>query len=229
METTRIKDAIARRIAANVRVEWYILEHDVAADQTGIVITYPGSEVGVQNGLTPSEFLALYPEFTGTLPSEPCVISFLEFASIDDFEANRLEKAYVIYTEETAFEGITGYPISAKEDMQGNTQIAIPATAANLAKIPAEVLQQIPQTDALAYVRYNDDFSRVSYEVEYEVTSLDSTPDIAGVAPEVLHQYIMNVREMIGIDKVQMIAKYTVGQDVPKLYFALSYCKDCQD
>lgn len=227
MELTRIQNIMAQR--ESDRDEWFVVEYDPATDQTGIIITYPGSEVGVQNGLTPGEFVSLYPDFEELLPSEPHVVSFLEFATIEAFEANDLEKAYVIYTESSAFEGITGYPISIKEDIRSETQIAVPATEANLAKIPQEVLQHIPQVDNLMYIRYNDDYSRISYEREYTITSLDTMPSVIGVNSDVLRQCILDVDAALGIDEVKMVAKHTIGGEVPKLYFALSYCEDCRD
>jgi hypothetical protein len=209
--------------------EWYMLEYDVESKQAGIVVTFPSPVVGVQSGLSREQFLNLYPDFESLLPDVPHVVSFLEFATVEDFIAGDLEKAYVVYTDSanSIYEGITGYPISLKSDIRKNIQIAIPATEANLKAIPQEVLSQLPQT-GLSYIRYNEDFSRISYEQEFSILP-NRKISMLGVDDNVLHQLIADVREYLGIDKVQLMVKYTVGKESPKLYFALSYCKDCQD
>lgn len=225
----RIKDVTLHRALSADKDIWYILEYDTEDGHIGVVITYRSPNIGVQNGLTRDEFLTVYPEFESTLPADPHVISFLEFASIEDFEQGELEKAYVVYTADATFEGITGYPISVKRDLQKDVQVAVPVTDTNLIKIPSEVLDQIPQTSDLAYIRYNKALSRISYEREYSVTANDEIPHIDGVDRETLSRYITNIREHLGIDTVRFMVKHTVGKPTPKLYFALSYCEDCQD
>lgn len=201
----------------------YLLEDNVVTEQLGVVVGFAATQgVGYAAGLTRAEFLNVYPDYATLLPTEPIVISYLEYATIEDFASNVLEKAYYIFVDDDkladpTYEGLNGYPIS-HQPLSTPPQIAVTATEANIKRLPEAVQNVLPDdVSDLEYIRFDRDMSRISYEREIEIG--ESVPPIEGIDSSYLQNRIDAVRAHSPIERIMV--KVSVTGEPAKIYYRI--------
>jgi len=211
----------------------YTLEYDTETSVAGIVFGFFQPAPEQHQGISPNEFVTLYPKYRDIMPERPGIVSFLEFKTLEDYGSNKLEKAYYIYLDEnntpndTRFEGLHGYPLSTDPQIAKMAQAGTFVTAKNMRALPDHVREVLPdpaQHPEMEIIRYNEDGSRISYEEEYISTPVDP-PQIRNVSSEMLQSHLQAIESFLGSSEIAFTVKHTIGKTSPKLYYGLYKAK----